>query len=147
MGVEEWRKVSVEHEKLGKKAILFVMTDGLRWQEVFRGAELDQLEDTLLGDDAADQERDQHDDGHATIGDLLQLVHHRGAPEASGMEDHPDERGDQLAQEGRGARAVEDLSAGERIFIRAARLRFAGRRRDAWRRRASRCDRAVRGRP
>ena len=27
LGVEEWRKVYVEHEKLGKKAILFVMTD------------------------------------------------------------------------------------------------------------------------
>lgn len=27
LGVEEWRKVSAEHEKLGKKAILFVMTD------------------------------------------------------------------------------------------------------------------------
>lgn len=27
LGVEEWRKVSVEHEKLGKKAVLFVMTD------------------------------------------------------------------------------------------------------------------------
>jgi type III restriction enzyme len=27
LGVEEWRKVYPEHEKLGKKAILFVMTD------------------------------------------------------------------------------------------------------------------------
>jgi type III restriction enzyme len=27
LGVEEWRKASTEHEKLGKKAILFVMTD------------------------------------------------------------------------------------------------------------------------
>ena len=27
MGVEEWRKVFVEHEKLGKKAVLFIMTD------------------------------------------------------------------------------------------------------------------------
>lgn len=27
LGVEEWRKVSTEHEKLGKKAVLFVMTD------------------------------------------------------------------------------------------------------------------------
>jgi type III restriction enzyme len=27
LGVEEWRKVYTEHEKLGKKAILFVMTD------------------------------------------------------------------------------------------------------------------------
>ena len=27
LGVEEWRKVYVEHEKLGKKAVLFVMTD------------------------------------------------------------------------------------------------------------------------
>ena len=27
LGVEEWRKVYFEHEKLGKKAILFIMTD------------------------------------------------------------------------------------------------------------------------
>jgi len=25
--VEEWRKVYAEHEKLGKKAVLFIMTD------------------------------------------------------------------------------------------------------------------------
>jgi type III restriction enzyme len=30
LGVEEWRKAYVEHEKLGKKAILFVMTDDTR---------------------------------------------------------------------------------------------------------------------
>ncbi len=30
LGVEEWRKTYVEHEKLGKKAILFVMTDDTR---------------------------------------------------------------------------------------------------------------------
>ncbi|MBF0320698.1 MAG: DEAD/DEAH box helicase family protein [Nitrospirae bacterium] len=27
LGVEEWRKVYIEHEKLGKKAVLFIMTD------------------------------------------------------------------------------------------------------------------------
>jgi type III restriction enzyme len=27
LGVEEWRKSYAEHEKLGKKAVLFVMTD------------------------------------------------------------------------------------------------------------------------
>jgi type III restriction enzyme len=27
LGVEEWKKVYIEHEKLGKKAVLFVMTD------------------------------------------------------------------------------------------------------------------------
>lgn len=30
LGVEEWRKAYVEHEKLGQKAILFVMTDDTR---------------------------------------------------------------------------------------------------------------------
>ncbi len=30
LGVEEWRKAYAEHEKLGKKAILFVMTDDTR---------------------------------------------------------------------------------------------------------------------
>ena len=30
LGVIEWRKVYAEHEKLGKKAILFVMTDNTR---------------------------------------------------------------------------------------------------------------------
>ena len=27
LGMEEWRKAYAEHEKLGKKAVLFVMTD------------------------------------------------------------------------------------------------------------------------
>jgi len=27
LGVEEWRKAYTEHEKLGKKAVLFIMTD------------------------------------------------------------------------------------------------------------------------
>ena len=27
LGVEEWRKVYPDHEKLGKKAVLFIMTD------------------------------------------------------------------------------------------------------------------------
>lgn len=30
LGVEEWRKAYIEHEKMGKKAILFVMTDDTR---------------------------------------------------------------------------------------------------------------------
>lgn len=30
LGVEEWRKVYLEHEKIGKKAILFIMTDDTR---------------------------------------------------------------------------------------------------------------------
>ncbi len=30
LGVEEWRKSSAEHEKLGKKAVLFVMVDGTK---------------------------------------------------------------------------------------------------------------------
>lgn len=30
LGVEEWRKASAEHEKLGKKAVLFIMTDDTR---------------------------------------------------------------------------------------------------------------------
>ena len=30
LGVIEWRKAYAEHEKLGKKAILFVMTDDTR---------------------------------------------------------------------------------------------------------------------
>ena len=30
LGIEEWRKAYVEHEKLGKKAILFIMTDDTR---------------------------------------------------------------------------------------------------------------------
>ncbi len=30
LGIEEWRKAYIEHEKLGKKAILFIMTDDTR---------------------------------------------------------------------------------------------------------------------
>ena len=42
-----------------------------------RRAEPNELENALLRDDAADQERDQHDDRHALIGDLLELVDDR----------------------------------------------------------------------
>ena len=61
------------------------------------------------GDDAADQERDQHDDRHAPIGDLLELVDHGRAAEAAGMDDDPQEGGDELAQE---ADAADQVLAG-----------------------------------
>ena len=41
-------------------------------------AEALQLEDALLGDDAADQERDQHDDRHAAKADHLEVMDDRG---------------------------------------------------------------------
>ena len=60
-------------------------------------------------DDAADQEGDQHDDRHAAIGDLLQLVDHGRAAEAAGMDDDPQEGGYELAQE---ADAADQVLAG-----------------------------------
>jgi hypothetical protein len=51
-------------------------TDG-----VVRGAEFGELKDALLGDDRADQEVDQQDDGHAPQPIHLEVIHHgRPAP-------------------------------------------------------------------
>ena len=42
--------------------------------DVMLGAELAEMEDALLGDDAADQKGDQQDDGHRLPGDAVELV-------------------------------------------------------------------------
>ncbi len=48
LGIEEWRKSTAEHEKLGKKAVLFVMVDDTRnCDEV--GAYLEQIAPELQG--------------------------------------------------------------------------------------------------
>ena len=71
---------------------------------------LNELEDALLRDDAADQERDQHDDRHAPIGDLLELVDHRRAAEPAGMDDDPHE-GPAISSP-RNADAADEVLAG-----------------------------------
>ena len=70
------------------------------------GAELLKLEDALLGDDAADKERDQHDDRHAAIGDLLELVDHRRAAELRRACDDADQGRDHFPEEGDAADEV-----------------------------------------
>ena len=54
------------------------------------GAELAEMEDALLGDDAADQEGDQHDDRHRAPAHLLEMMHGRGQAEAARMKEDPD---------------------------------------------------------
>ena len=48
------------------------------------GAEPAEMEDALLGDDAADQEGDQQDDRHRPPADAVELMHQRGQAEAGG---------------------------------------------------------------
>ena len=39
------------------------------------------MEETLLGDNAADEERNQHDDGRGLPADAVELMHQRGEAE------------------------------------------------------------------
>ena len=50
------------------------------------GAELAEMEDALLRDDAADQEGDQHDDRHRAPAHLLEMMDGRGQAEAAGVD-------------------------------------------------------------
>ena len=71
-----------------------------------RRAEALQLEDALLGDDAPDQERDQHDDRHAAERDLFQLVDQGRKPEMLRPRDDAHERRDDLAKKADAARKI-----------------------------------------
>ena len=62
------------------------------------GAEFAEVEDALLRDDAADQERDQQDDRHRAPADIVELVHHRGEAEPARMSSDARQRGHDRAQ-------------------------------------------------
>jgi hypothetical protein len=68
-----------------------------------------ELEDALLGHDAADQERDEHDDRHAPEGDLLELVCQRREPEPLRPHEDAEERRDNLAER---ADPLREVAAG-----------------------------------
>src|SRR5580692_9133807 len=53
------------------------------------GAELAEVENALLGNDAADQEGDQSDDRHRAPAHLFEMMHGRGQPEARRVDNHP----------------------------------------------------------
>ena len=48
-----------------------------RSTDVELGAELAEMKDALLGDDAADQEGDEQDDRHGLPADAVELMHGR----------------------------------------------------------------------
>ncbi len=75
-----------------------------------RRAELHELENALLGHDAADEERDQDDDRHPAIGDLLELIDDRRAAEAPRPCENAQQSGDELAEERRPADQVPACS-------------------------------------
>ena len=79
-----------------------------------------QLEDALLGDDAADQERDQRDDRHAAEGDELELVHERRPAEAPRPRRDPHHGDDDLAEE---ADPGREILAGCNDRLRRSRTR------------------------
>jgi hypothetical protein len=62
------------------------------------GAELAEVKDALLRDDAADQEGDQHDDRHRAPADLFEVVHGRGQPKAARADQHPAAGGQHRAE-------------------------------------------------
>ena len=51
--------------------------------DIVFGPEPAEVEETLLGDDAADQEGNQHDDGRGLPADAIELMHQRGEAEVS----------------------------------------------------------------
>ena len=62
------------------------------------GAEFAEMEDALLGDDAADQKRNEQDDRHRAPGDVVELMHQRGEAEAARVRQHAQQRDHQRAQ-------------------------------------------------
>ena len=61
-------------------------------------AEFAEMKDALLGDDAADQKGDQHDDRHRAPAHLLEMMHGRGQAEALGVDHDPAARGEHRAE-------------------------------------------------
>ena len=66
--------------------------------DVLVGAELAEMEEALLGDDAADQERDEEDDRHRLPGNPVELMHGGGEAESPWPAQHGDERLPQRTQ-------------------------------------------------
>ena len=60
--------------------------------DVFVGAELPEMEEALLGDDAADEEGDEEDDRHRLQGHAVQLMHRGGESESHWMAQNCHER-------------------------------------------------------
>ena len=110
LGGEGGARAAGDHDRGQEHAEFAQDEDADEVDDEGRGAELLELEDALLGDDAADQERDQHDDRHAAIGDLLELVDDRRAAELRpGLSTTRIRADDELAEEGD---AADEVPAG-----------------------------------
>ena len=100
------------------------------------GAELAEVENALLGDDAADQERDQHHDRHRLPADAEQVIDRGGQSEAARIADDASQRDGEFAEHvekclgircqlgGCAAHAVERRPQSVRMFRRRALLQI-----------------------
>ena len=70
------------HDRHHDDADLAQHQDADHVDHVELGAEAAEVEDALLRDDAAEQERDQQDDRHRLQADAVEVMHHRGEAEA-----------------------------------------------------------------
>jgi hypothetical protein len=75
------------------------------------GAEEAELEDALLGDDAADQQRDQRDDRHRLEAGAVEMEDDRGEAEPRRIADRGDEAADDAAED---AERLDDVAGGVR---------------------------------
>ncbi len=87
-----------DHDRHQQHADLAQHQDADHVDDIGFGAELAEVEDALLGDDAADQEGDQHHDRHREPADAIELVDRRGEAEAARVSQHAAERGGDLPQ-------------------------------------------------
>ena len=76
------------HDADDQHADLAQHQDADHVDDVDVGAEFAEMEQALLRDDAADQERDEQDDRHRAPGDIVELMHQRGETEAARMRQH-----------------------------------------------------------
>ena len=74
------------HDRNDQHADLAQHQDADHVDHVFVGAELAEVEEALLGDDAADQEGDEQDDRHRLPGDAVEVVH--GGRDTKGPRPH-----------------------------------------------------------
>ena len=117
-----------DHDGDDQHADLAQHQDADHVDHVLVGAELAEMEEALLGDDAADQERDEQNDRHRLPGDPIEMMH--GRREAKGLRppQHGDERlpertqhvheHDQIVPE-IGNAAAEALERGEQSVLGA----------------------------
>ena len=88
-----------EHDRGEEHAELAEDEDADQVDDEILGAEEAELEHALLGDDAADEQRDEGDDRHRLKAGAVDVIDDRGEAEPRGMEDGAAEAADHAAED------------------------------------------------